>query len=293
MADDQPGCSTCCSLSCHADGECFCSHLPFLPCPALPIILAHGVSAGRRLHKERDWGDSGDPSGQTSGLVGARSFKGQRARPANRAAITPEAAETSSNAVFTGIYRPFGSTERRSYATVEPTPDVNDDRAKETVRPRARSAQDVPGLGRRTPNLGSGEEQMAVLSVGGVALAETYQGAEAVATSDSLAMNTGKTVIAASQLNSRPQVFRSTVKDTSRPARAFGVTSGNGVGSLAMSGAANGKITLAQAESAVAMSQTQTSTADQWHDGGRRLRSLAAATVAAAGSRARHFLARL
>jgi hypothetical protein len=119
----------------------------------------------------------------------------------------------------------------------------------------------------RPPNLGSGEEQMAVLSTGGVALAETFEGAEAVSASDAVAMNKGsepgQTAMAASMQNSRPPVFRPTNIERKRT-HSFGVTSNNGVGSLAMSGAANGKVVLAQAESAVAMSQTQTSTADQW-----------------------------
>lgn len=111
---------------------------------------------------------------------------------------------------------------------------------------------------------------MAVLSVGGVALAETYEGAEAASASDALAMNKGnrrnrpgQTTTAASMLNSRPPVFRAV--DNART-RSFGVTSNEGVGSLAMSGTANGKIVLAQAGSAVAMSQTQTSTADTWQN---------------------------
>lgn len=238
---------------------CFLRTLHLPPPPA-----ADGIAASLRLLKERDWGDSGDPSG-LSGLVGARSFNANRARTASRTAVTPEAAESSANAVFTGIYRPFGDADRRSYAQAEPTWG-NEVRGDVAMRPRARSSIDVVQL-RRPPNLGSGEEQMAVLSVGGVALAETFEGAEAVSASDALAMNKGEepgqTTTAASMLNSRPPVFRPT--DTkSKRTRSFGVTSNQGVGSLAMSGAANGKVVLAQAESAVAMSQTQTSTADQW-----------------------------
>jgi len=235
-------------------------------------------TTARWLHKERDWGDSGDPSG-LSGLVEARTFNGQKARSANRAAVTPEAAESSANAIFAGVYRPFGSTERRSYATAEANPQLNEDRDAVTIRTRARSSQDVPGL-KKAPNLGSGEELMAALSVGGVALAETYQGAEAVSASDALAMSKGgkklgdKTVMAASQLNSKPPPFKPT--DKARPTRSYGVSSGEGVSSLAMSGSANGKIALAQAESAVAMSQTQTSNADSWQDLGRRLASVLA-----------------
>jgi hypothetical protein len=234
----------------------------------LCFTAANGSAAGRRLHKERDWGDSGDPSG-LGGLVAARAFNANRARTASRTASTPEAAETSANAVFTGIYRPFGSTERRAYAQAEGRYD-NEDRGTDTIRPRTRSAIDVVDLGRRTPNLGSGEEQMAVLSVGGVALAETHEGAEAASASDALALNKGnrrnrpgQTTTAASMLNSRPPVFRAV--DNTRT-RSFGVSSNEGVGSLAMSGMANGKIVLAQAESAVAMSQTQTSTADTWQN---------------------------
>lgn len=251
---------------------CSCCACTGLPCSA------HGIAASRRLQKERDWGDSGDPSG-LGGLVAARSFNANRARPASRAAITPEAAESSANAVFTGVYRPFGSAEQRSYAQAESRPD-NEDRGGETIRPRARSSIDVVDQ-RRPPNLGSGEEQMAVLSVGGVALAETFEGAEAASASDAVAMNKGgrpgQTATAASQLNSRPPVFRAV--DNKRT-RSFGVTSNNAVSALAMSGAANGKVVLAQAESAVAMSQTQTSTADTWQNlwrepagRGRRLRA--------------------
>lgn len=251
------------------------------PQPA-PPLAADGIAASRRLLKERDWGDSGDPSG-LSGLVEARSFNANRARTASRTAVTPEAAESSANAVFTGIYRPFGDTDRRSYAQAESTWG-NEMRGDVAMRPRTRSSIDVVQL-RRPPNLGSGEEQMAVLSVGGVALAETFEGAEAVSASDALAMNKGEepgqTTMAASMLNSRPPVFKPTDTKKKRT-RSFGVTSNQGVGSLAMSGAANGKVVLAQAESAVAMSQTQTSTADQWGNlwrepaarTGRRRRSL-------------------
>lgn len=258
-----------------------CCYIPLLLFAVACVLPAAQYTSARWLHKERDWGDSGDPSG-LGGLVEARTFNGQRARSANRAAITPEAAESSSNAIFTGVYRPFGSTERRSYATAEANPELNHDRDAVTVRTRARSSQDVPGLA-RAPNLGSGEEMMSALSVGGVALAETYQGAEAVSASDALAMNKGgangkrirdKTTMAASQLNSKPPPFKPT--DKKRPTRSYSVSSGEGVTSLAMSGAANGKIALAQAESAVAMSQTQTSNADSWQDLGRRLASVLA-----------------
>jgi hypothetical protein len=105
---------------------------------------------------------------------------------------------------------------------------------------------------------------MAVLSVGKVALAETHEGAEAASASDALPMNTGKTSTASSMLISKPPAFKGTDAVKGKRTRSFAATSSVGVGSLAMAGPANGKIVLAQANEAVAMSQASTSTADQW-----------------------------
>jgi hypothetical protein len=245
-------------------------------CPA-----AHEGSAARRLQRDRDWGETGDPSG-LGGLVGARAFNGARARSASRTAVTPEAAETSANAVFTGVYRPFGSVSDRVYAQAEPPRPWAEGPDTETIRPRARSAIDVPGLN-RAPNLGSGEELMAVLSVGKVALAETHEGAEAASASDAVAINTGKTSTSASMRISKAPVFKGTDVKKKRT-RSFGASSSVGVGSNAMAGAANGKVVLAQANEAVAMSQTSTSTADQWGElwrepPGRNLRAVVRAVM--------------
>jgi hypothetical protein len=215
--------------------------------------------------------------------VAARSFNARPARSASRVAVTPEAAESTANARFTGVYRPFGPSDRRTYATAETT--YNNEIRQDPIRPRNRATTDVVQIP-KPPNLGTGEEQMSALSVGGMVLAETNEGAEAASATDALALNKGRepgqTTIAASQLISRPPVWRAFIPGRTR---SFGVTSNQGVGSLAMSGAANGKVVLAQAESAVAMSQTQTSTADQWQglppdprgdrgDRGRRLLAL-------------------
>lgn len=233
------------------------------PCHCHVCAAAHEATAARHLQKERDWGDSADSSG-LGGLVGARIFNGGRARPPARTAVTPEGAESTANAAFSGIYRPFGSVSDRVYAQAE-FKESEDARNKETIRPRVRSAIDVPGV-RRAPNLGSGEEQMAVLSMGQVALAETHEGAEAASASDALPMNTGKTSTAASMLIARPPPFKGTDAVKGKRTRSFAASSSVGVGSLAMAGPANGKVVLAQANEAVALSQSSTSTADQWQE---------------------------
>ncbi len=123
---------------------------------------------------------------------------------------------------------------RLAYASVEADPiSTNPDRKKMTVRPRARSAQDVPGS---QVNLASGAAQVPVLLIGGGALAQTYEGATAFAGSDSLTVNQGrkKTVTATSTLtgatSALPRASRAgSYGSTSQPATA-----------VALSGMANG-----------------------------------------------------
>jgi hypothetical protein len=246
-------------LYCCWDAQTLHALLP-LACllPLLPAV--HDAAAGRQLHKERDWGESGDPSG-LSGIVGARAFTPHKPQPAARFAVTPEGAESSANAAYTGPFRPIAAAERRTFATAEAYPSINAERHKTTIRPRARSAQDVPELGNRAPNLGSGEEVMPALVIGGYSLAETFEGASAIAASDAVALNRGgrgraasRTTIASSMRIGRPRAFRNT--DVAAKT-SFGVSASEPAGSVATSGVANGKIVLAQANQAVAVSQSQ------------------------------------
>jgi hypothetical protein len=117
----------------------------------------------------------------------------------------------------------------------------------------------------KPPNRGSGDENIGAVTMGTLSLAETYEGAEAVAASDAVALlaNGGRkpTTAAFSMLTSRPGVLQRA--DASKR-RSTGVSAGVAVSSIAGSGQANSRIALAQAESAVAMAQTQRGTADAW-----------------------------
>lgn len=103
--------------------------------------------------------------------------------------------------------------------------------------------------------------------MGGVAHSQTYEGATAISATDAVAQNKGGkfTPISYNMLTSKPGVWKQGVLKrqvwgTSRG--SWGASNNNPVGSLAVSGVANGKIALAQAEDAVAMSQTEKSTTD-------------------------------
>jgi hypothetical protein len=92
---------------------------------------------------------------------------------------------------------------------------------------------------------------MPALVLGSVSKAATYQGATAISTTDSLGLFAGgDSAVSNSLLTARTGGFRGASGTGS-----FGVTSNNPVRSKAMSGAANGQIVLAQADTAVAMAQ--------------------------------------
>jgi predicted carbohydrate-binding protein with CBM5 and CBM33 domain len=123
----------------------------------------------------------------------------------------------------------------------------------------------------KAPNLGTGDENIGAVTMGSMAVAETYEGAEAFAASDSVAMTVRtrkaatSTTVAASMLTSRaPAINR---RADGANARSSAVSAGIPVGSLAAAGQANSKIVLAQAESAVALSQTARGNADSWSIG--------------------------
>jgi hypothetical protein len=84
---------------------------------------------GRRLLKDRDWGDSGDPTG-TEVLSRSRIFPGGPGTP--KRAATPEAAESTANSGFLGIWRrEMTPSNSVAFATVESDPlFVNPDRKK-------------------------------------------------------------------------------------------------------------------------------------------------------------------
>lgn len=206
------------------------------------------------------WGKD-DPSGYNS-QAAARSF--QLTPPGPHMAVTPEAAEAIAASRFPGVLRLTSATQRKSFATVEAHPDANPDRHKEMIGPRARSIQDIP----KGPFINSGGLNMPALVASGVSVSETYEGAEAIASTDSLALNAGgrkaATSIATNMRSAWPPVLKP-AGITRQGVTSFAVTN-RPVVSSAGSGPANGKIVLAQADSAVAMAETQRpdSNVDSW-----------------------------
>lgn len=222
------------------------------------LVIAAGAAPScqaARLLKNRFYTED-DPSGYTA-YTAARSITplGTKVRNAN----TPEAAESTSNAAFLGVYRASaaGGSGKLSYATVEGTVGANPDHRKEFVKTRTRSAQDLGGLTPRPVNIAGGAVQVPVLVTNGAALAQTYEGATAASMPEALIVNQGgrggnrKTVVANSMLTSTTAPAPKASKIASLASTA------QPVGSLALSGTANGKIVLAQADSAVAMAQTE------------------------------------
>lgn len=126
---------------------------------------------------QRDWGDKSEFGDGTEVFSRARVFEG--AKPLNTRAVTPEAAESTANANFAAIWRRAMPPDAKlSFATVEGVQGTNEDRAKKTVMPRARSAIDVP-TGPR-PDMISGNAQVPLVAMGGAALAQTYEGEAAM-----------------------------------------------------------------------------------------------------------------
>ncbi|KAF6250716.1 hypothetical protein COO60DRAFT_1568831 [Scenedesmus sp. NREL 46B-D3] len=223
---------------------------------ALTAVAAPCCQAARLLRAGR-FANEDDPSGY-SAYNAARIISPLSTK--TKSAVTPEAAETNANSGYIGAYRAStaGGNGPLSYSTVEADPVSNNpNRRKEVIKPRARSAQDLYNLTPRPLNIGSGAAQIPALVMNGAAVSQTYEGATAAAMPEAIFVNQGgkrgnrKTVIAHGMLTastgSAPKASR---------AGSFGVT-GQPVGSLALSGAANGKIVLAQADTAVAMAQTE------------------------------------
>uniref|UniRef100_A0A383VSI7 Uncharacterized protein n=1 Tax=Tetradesmus obliquus TaxID=3088 RepID=A0A383VSI7_TETOB len=222
---------------------------------AIAAVAAPCCQAARLLRGRFDNED--DPSGYAA-YNAARSISPLSTK--SRSASTPDAAESNANAAFIGVYRAStaGGNGPLSYSTVEADPvSSNPDRRKEAVKPRARSAQDLYNLTPKPINLSSGAPQIPVLVTNGASVSQTYEGATAAAMPEAIMVNQGgkrgnrKTVVANSMLTATtgfaPKASRT---------GSFGYTA-QPVGSLALSGAANGKIVLAQADTAVAMAQTE------------------------------------
>ncbi|WIA29753.1 hypothetical protein OEZ86_012228 [Tetradesmus obliquus] len=218
-------------------------------------VAAPSCQAARLLRGRFDNED--DPSGYAA-YTAARAIDplGTKVRNGN----TPEAAESTSNAAYLGVYRAstVGGQGKLSFATVEATHvSANPDRRKEVIKPRTRSAQDLGNLTPRPVNIAGGAVQVPVLVTNGASVSQTYEGATAAAMPQAVIVNQGgkrgnrKTVIANSMLTSSTAAAPKASKVGSLASTA------QPVGSLALSGAANGKITLAQADSAVAMAQTE------------------------------------
>ncbi|KAF6263825.1 hypothetical protein COO60DRAFT_345920 [Scenedesmus sp. NREL 46B-D3] len=222
-------------------------------------------------------------------------------------AITPDAAEAIAYSDPSGIHRLATPEQRRSYATVEPDAlSNNPSRDDMTVRSFARSNQDLPSRFRRRGNTGhdgssyssnnlnrrrgklseedpkystSGAVQQPILAMGQLSYAQTYTGvagATAVAASDAIALSKGgrvgspdgTTIASANAATWVPGLLQANVAQQS----SVVVSTSQRVGSLAASGAADGKLALAQAETAVALAQAEASVWDEvgdedsWHD---------------------------
>uniref|UniRef100_A0A383W122 Uncharacterized protein n=1 Tax=Tetradesmus obliquus TaxID=3088 RepID=A0A383W122_TETOB len=217
-------------------------------------------------------------------------------------AITPEAAEAIAYSDPSGIHRLATPEKRRSYATVEPDAlNNNPNRDDTTVRTFARSNQDLPSRFRRRGNNGndgnsyynsngntnlnrksskssendpkyssSGAVEQPILAMGELSYAQTYQGATAVAASDAIAMSKGgrvgspdgTTIAASNAVTWVPGLLQANVAQQS----SVVVSTSQRVGSMAASGAADGRLALAQAGSAVALAQAEASEWDEVYD---------------------------
>ena len=86
----------------------------------------------------------------------------------------------------------------------------------------------------------------------GIAKAQTYNGATAISTTDSVGLNRGGDAVA---ISNNVRTTRTGTMRGASTAGSMGVTSNQAVGSKALTGAANGAIVLAQANEAVALAQ--------------------------------------
>lgn len=225
-----------------------------------PLLAA---AAGRGLRAPpREW-HADDPSGYNA-FAAARVFKQGDAPKFPRKGLTPEDAESLVNPTFNGIYRATLDPKHSNVAmaTVEADPvSMNPDRKKMLTRPQGRAAIDLPS---RPIDVQSGQPQVPTLAMGSAALAQTWEGATAVSASDSVLTNVrgkrGGTTTARNMVTSNA---------TPLPSRAnrigsFAAGTSEPVKSMALSGAADGVIALAQADHAVAMSTAGKSRADSW-----------------------------
>lgn len=230
---------------------------------AMLVLLVIAAAAApschaARLLKANRFANEDDPSGY-SAYTAARAI--DPVAPTTplgaRNGNTPEAAESLSNNRWLGVWRASaaGGNGPISYGSVEADPvSINPGRAKEMVKTRTRSSLDTP---ERPVDIQNGAVQIPVLVTNGASVAQTYQGATAAAMPEAIVVNQGgkrgnrKTTIAKSMISSSTSAApkASTIASLASTAQP--------VGSLALSGAANGKITLAQADSAVAMAQTE------------------------------------
>jgi len=157
-----------------------CSLLP-LPAPLLVCSLCCFRTApaaqARMLKKSRDWGESGDPNGYDV-LASARRFEGGPGTP--KRAVTPEAAESTANNMFLGLWR--RSMDKDSsvvFATVESDPNfVNPDRKPQTIMPRGRVAMDT--MTSKKVDQVSGNAMANTVAMGGASVAQTFEGEQEV-----------------------------------------------------------------------------------------------------------------
>ncbi|WIA41989.1 hypothetical protein OEZ86_009290 [Tetradesmus obliquus] len=203
--------------------------------------------------------------------------------------FTPETAEAIAHSDSSGVHRMVAPPNRRNYATVEADPSTsNPFRRESIVRTRARSYIDndphnrnvdnVNPLRRRTWDYAKAPDsstdgdfkyvaitqtELPVVAVGGISFAQTFEGATAVASSDSIAMSKGgklgtpaSTTIAA---GSAVTWVGALVAANPYSKTSTAVSTAQRLGSLAASGVADGGITLAQAESASSMAQAEAS----------------------------------
>ncbi|WIA12302.1 hypothetical protein OEZ86_003255 [Tetradesmus obliquus] len=223
------------------------------------VIAAAGVSpacTAARLLLTGRFDHEADPSGYAA-YTAARSFRPQPNK--KRISNTPEAAESMSASSFVAVYRATAvGAGPLSFATVESDPEaVNPTRRKETVKPRGWVAQDLGNLVPRPIDVQSGAGQVPIMVTNGAAAAQTYEGATAAALPEAIQINQGgtrgkrKTVVANSMITSSTPAVPKASKHGSLASTAQPVTA------LALSGTATGGVSLAQADSAVAMAVTE------------------------------------
>lgn len=128
------------------------------------VLRERGEMGAFDVGRDR-FGETIDPS--ISNQVSAR--WGNMKRPPARQGLTGEDAESTAGSTFPGVHK--HAAPHTVFATVDAQSNLDFPHKKSTVKTRARSAMDRPGL--EFPNVASGAPSMPALGVGNLVHAQT------------------------------------------------------------------------------------------------------------------------